>query len=54
MSRDRAGNARHQTGAPAHRLPKPRGEPAIQQKIACANLLNTVSAFMTGRFSTAC
>lgn len=30
------------------------GEPAIQQQIACANLANTASVFMTGRFSTAC
>ncbi|CAH2809767.1 MAG: hypothetical protein CBCREVIR_2667, partial [Candidatus Burkholderia crenata] len=33
---------------------KPLGEPAIQQQIACANLLDTASVVMTGRFSTAC
>jgi len=54
MSRHGAGTARRRTGAPAHRLPKPLDEPAIHQQIACANLLNTASVFMTGRFSTAC
>ncbi|MGF6649702.1 hypothetical protein OKW34_000264 [Paraburkholderia youngii] len=33
---------------------KSAGEPAIQQQIACGNLVNTASVFMTGRFSTAC
>ncbi|MEM5299746.1 hypothetical protein VSR82_36285 [Burkholderia sp. JPY481] len=33
---------------------KSAGEPAIQQQIACGNLVNTASIFMTGRFSTAC
>ncbi len=42
------------TCAHAHCLPKPPGKSGIQQQIACANLLNTASVVMTGRFSTAC
>ncbi|KNE75492.1 hypothetical protein BCRE_3178 [Candidatus Burkholderia crenata] len=54
MSRHGASTVRRRAGVPAHCLPKPLGEPAIQQQIACANLLNTTSVVMTGHFSTAC
>ncbi len=54
MSRHGASTLRRRAGVPAHCLSKPLGEPAIQQQIACANLLNTVSVIMTGHFSTDC
>ncbi len=54
MSRHSASTIRRRVSVSAHCLPKPFGEPAIQQQIACANLLNTASVVMTGRFSTAC
>ncbi len=41
MSSHGASTVRRRVGVPAHCLPKPLGEPAIQQQIACANLLNT-------------
>ncbi len=50
MSRHGASTVRRRVGVPAHCLPKPLGVPAIQQQIACANLLNTASVVMTGRF----
>ncbi|CAH2812363.1 MAG: hypothetical protein CBCREVIR_3101 [Candidatus Burkholderia crenata] len=50
MSRHGASTVRRRAGVPAHCLPKPLGKPAIQQQIACANLLNTASVVMTGTF----
>ncbi|CAH2813408.1 MAG: hypothetical protein CBCREVIR_3601 [Candidatus Burkholderia crenata] len=56
MSHHGASTVRRRVGVPAHCLPKPPGEPAIQQQIACANacanLLNTASVVMTGRFNS--
>ncbi len=35
MSRHGASTVRRRVGVPAHCLPKPLGEPVIQQQIAC-------------------
>lgn len=54
MSRRGVGTARRGACAHTHCLQKPPDEPAIQQQIACGDLVSTASVIMTGRFSTAC
>ena len=54
MSREGAATPQRERCKHANCLQKPPGEPAVQQQIAYANLLNSASVVMTRLFSTAC